>query len=112
MPKLVGNRYGKGRVRVLKILRDGATDRIKDQSVTAMRERIWNHLTPPVTTVRWSRPTQSKNTINARSQKHLGDEIERFGTVLGKNFLQFPQILQAAIGKRREFSPEYATSLS
>jgi urate oxidase len=32
MPKLAGNRYEKGRVRVLKILRDGAMDRIKDQS--------------------------------------------------------------------------------
>src|SRR6202011_1488278 len=27
MPKLVGNRYGKGRVRVLKILRDGLSQR-------------------------------------------------------------------------------------
>ena len=42
-------------------------------------------------------PDTIKNTINARSQKHLGDEIERFGTVLGKNFLQFPQIWQATV---------------
>ena len=38
MPKLVANRYGKGRVRVLKVLRDGATHRVKDLNVTAMLE--------------------------------------------------------------------------
>ena len=37
MPKLIEQRYGKGAVRVLKILRDGAgAHRIKDIEVTAL----------------------------------------------------------------------------
>ena len=92
MPKLVANRYGKGRVRVMKILRDGATHRIKDLNVKAMLEgdletsytKGDNSKVVPTDTI--------KNTINALAQKHLGDEIERFGLALGKHFLGFPQV--------------------
>src|SRR5256885_3265118 len=97
MPKLVANRYGKGRVRVLKILRDGATHRIKDLNVKAMLE---GDLEPSYTAGDNSNvvPTDTiKNTINALSQKHLGDEIERFAAALGQHFLGFPQVNQAKI---------------
>src|SRR5215212_3126672 len=97
MPKLVANRYGKGRVRVLKVLRDGATHRIKDLNVTAM---LTGDLESSYTAGDNSNvvPTDTiKNTVNALSHKHLGDEIERFGIVLGQHFVRFPQINQAAI---------------
>jgi len=97
MPKLVANRYGKGRVRVLKILRDGSTHRLKDLNVTAMLE---GELESSYTASDNSKvvPTDTiKNTINALAKKHLGDEIERFGLALGKHFLRFPQIRQATI---------------
>jgi urate oxidase len=43
-------------------------------------------------------PTDTiKNTINALAQKHLGDEVERFGLVLGKHFLGFPQMRQVTV---------------
>jgi urate oxidase len=43
-------------------------------------------------------PTDTiKNTINALAKKHLGDETERFGLVLGKHFLRFPQIRRVTI---------------
>ena len=92
MPKLVANRYGKGRVRVLKILRDGATHRIKDLSVKLMLE---GDLETSYTAGDNSKvvPTDTiKNTINALSQTHLSDEIERFGVALGQHFLRFPQV--------------------
>lgn len=97
MPKLVANRYGKGRVRVLKILRDGATHRIKDISVHAMLEGDFessytagdNSKVVPTDTI--------KNTINALSKKHLGDEIERFGLALGRHFLRFPQVREVSV---------------
>jgi urate oxidase len=97
MPKLVANRYGKGRVRVLKILRDGATHRIKDLNVSVMLE---GDLDSSYTAGDNSQvvPTDTiKNTINALSQKHLGDEIERFGLILGKHFLRFPQVKQITV---------------
>ena len=81
MPKLVANRYGKGRVRVLKVLRDGATHRLKDLTVSTMLE---GDLESSYTDGDNSKvvPTDTiKNTINVLAQKHLGDEIERFGLV-------------------------------
>jgi urate oxidase len=97
MPKLVANRYGKSRVRVLKVLRDGATHRIKDLNVTAMLE---GDLESSYTAGDNSNivPTDTiKNTINVLSQKHLGDQIERFGLALGQHFLGFSHIRQATI---------------
>jgi urate oxidase len=97
MPKLLANRYGKGRVRVLKILRDGATHRIKDLNVHAMLE---GDLESSYTAGDNSKvvPTDTiKNTINALSKEHLGDEIERFGLALGKHFLKFPQVRRVSV---------------
>jgi urate oxidase len=97
MPKLVANRYGKGRVRVLKILRNGATHRIKDLNVSAMLE---GDLESSYTAGDNSKvvPTDTiKNTINALSQKHLGDEIERFGLAVSAHFLQFTQVRRATL---------------
>lgn len=97
MPKLIANRYGKGRVRVLKILRDGATHRIKDLTVSAMLE---GDLESSYTAGDNSKvvPTDTiKNTVHALSQEHLGDEIERFGLALGKHFLRFPQVKQVTV---------------
>src|SRR3954466_10443785 len=97
MPKLLANRYGKGRVRVLKVLRNGATHRIKDLNVSAMLE---GDLESSYTAGDNSKvvPTDTiKNTINALSQKHLGDEIERFGLAVAVHFLQFTQVRRATV---------------
>src|SRR5438874_8735997 len=97
MSKLIANRYGKGRVRVLKILRDGATHRLKDLNVTVMLE---GDLEASYTAGDNSKvvPTDTiKNTINALAQRHLRDEIERFGVVLAKHFLRFPQMRQVTV---------------
>src|SRR2546421_12537730 len=102
MPKLVANRYGKGRVRVLKILRDGSTHRIKDLNVAVMLEGDFessytgadNSKVVPTDTI--------KNTINALSQKHLGDETERFALTLAKHFRRFAQVLQVTVEIREQ----------
>lgn len=97
MPKLLANRYGKGRVRVLKVLRDGATHRIKDLNIHVMLE---GDLETSYTAGDNSKvvPTDTiKNTINALSKEHLGDQIERFGLALGKHFLRFPQVRRVTV---------------
>jgi len=81
----------------LKILRDGATHRIKDLNVHAMLE---GDLESSYTAGDNSKvvPTDTiKNTINALSKNHLGDETERFGLALGKHFLRFPQVNRATV---------------
>jgi urate oxidase len=97
MPKLIAHQYGKARVRVLKVLRDGATHRIKDISVDALLEGDFassytsadNSKVVPTDTI--------KNTINVLAKQHLGDEIERFAIVLGDHFLRYPQAREARI---------------
>lgn len=97
MPKLVASRYGKARVRVLKILREGAVHRIKDINAAALLEGNFessytsadNSLVVPTDTI--------KNTIQALAQQHLGDEIERFALELGRHFLRFPQVHRATL---------------
>jgi urate oxidase len=97
MPKLVASRYGKGRVRVLKVLREGAVHRIKDINASAILEGDFassytagdNSKVVPTDTI--------KNTINALAKEHLGDEIERFALALGKHFLRYPQVRQVTL---------------
>jgi urate oxidase len=97
MPKLIAHQYGKARVRVLRVLRDGATHRIKDISVTVLLEGDFassytsadNSKVVPTDTI--------KNTINVLAKQHLGDEIERFAIVLGDHFLRYPQVREARI---------------
>jgi urate oxidase len=97
MPKLIAQQYGKARVRVLKVLRDGATHRIKDISVATLLEGDFassytsgdNSKVVPTDTI--------KNTINVLAKQHLADEIERFAIVLGNHFLRYPQVHEARI---------------
>jgi urate oxidase len=85
--KLLHNRYGKARVRVLKILRQETTHTIKEIDVTALLEGDFgaaytasdNSKVVPTDTI--------KNTINVLAQKNLGEEIERFAQSLGRHFL-------------------------
>jgi urate oxidase len=98
MPKLLAHRYGKAKVRVLKILRDGAVQRIKDINVAALLD---GNFETSYTTGDNSKvvPTDTiKNTINILAKKQLGDEIEGFAQVLGEHFLErYPQVRRANI---------------
>ena len=98
MPKLVSHRYGKARVRVLKILRKGATHTIKDIEAAALLKGEFessytagdNSKVVPTDTI--------KNTINVLAKENLGDEIERFAICLAEHFLKkYPQVHSAEI---------------
>ena len=98
MAKLISSRYGKARVRVLKILRDGDIHRIRDLDVMALLE---GDLATSYTAGDNSKvvPTDTiKNTINVLAKKNLGDEIEKFALSLGQHFLtKYPQMSSAKI---------------
>ena len=87
MAKLISQRYGKARVRVLKIFRDGARHTIKEVNVRALLEGdfVSSYTSGDNTRVV---PTDTiKNTVNVLARQHLGEEIERFAIMLGDHFL-------------------------
>jgi urate oxidase len=94
--KLLANRYGKGRVRVLKILRDGATHTIKEVDVKAMLEGDFAASYTSADNSKVVATDTIKNTVNVLAKEHLGDEIERFGLSLGKHFLERYEQVESA----------------
>ena len=86
--KLLTNRYGKGRVRVLKVLRNGATHTIKEVDVKAMLEGDFAASYTSADNSKVVATDTIKNTVNVLAKEHLGEEIERFGVSLGKHFLE------------------------
>ncbi|MFL6521229.1 MAG: factor-independent urate hydroxylase [Chthoniobacterales bacterium] len=87
MAKLTAHRYGKARVRVLKILRDGPVHTLKDLEVAA---RLKGDFEASYTSGDNTKvvPTDTiKNTINIFARQHLGPEVERFGLILAEHFL-------------------------
>src|SRR5436309_7956942 len=98
MAKLTGHQYGKARVRVLKVLRDGPEHTLKDLDVAA---RLKGDFESSYTSGDNTKvvPTDTiKNTINVFARQHLGEEIERFGLILGEHFLsRYEQVHDAEI---------------
>lgn len=86
--KLVTNRYGKARVRVMKILRDGATHTIKEIEVAALLEGDFAAAYTSADNSQVVATDTIKNTVNVLAQQHLGEEIERFALVLAGHFLR------------------------
>jgi urate oxidase len=96
--KLTSHRYGKSRVRVMKIIRNGATHTVKELDVAVALEGDFessytsgeNHLVVPTDTV--------KNTVNVLAQQHLGIETEPFAKALARHFLtKYPQVKTATV---------------
>src|SRR3954447_15670871 len=98
MAKLTGHRYGKARVRVLKILRNGPVHTLKDLEVAV---RLKGDFEASYTSGDNTKvvPTDTiKNTINVLARQHLGPEIERFGLILAEHFLtRYKQVGEAGI---------------
>lgn len=95
---LLHHRYGKSRVRILKINREGAQHWPKELAVSVMLEGNFkasytesgNQLVVPTDTI--------KNTVNLFAKEKLGRENEEFGLALGAHFLAtYPQVHQAEI---------------
>ena len=97
MPKLLAHRYGKARVRVMKVLRDGANHQVRDLEVAALLEGDFESSYTAGDNSKVVATDTIKNTINALAKQHLGDEIERFAIAIGKHFLAKPQVRQATI---------------
>lgn len=98
MAKLTGHRYGKARVRVMKILREGPVHTVKDLDVAAYLKGDFESSYTSGDNTRVVATDTIKNTINVFAQQHLGQEIERFAFILGEHFLtRYEQVHEAEI---------------
>jgi urate oxidase len=98
MAKLTGHRYGKARVRVMKILREGPVHTLKDLEVAAYLSGDFASSYTSGDNSNVVATDTIKNTINVFAKQHLGEEIERFGLILGEHFLsRYEQVREAEI---------------
>ena len=90
---LLHHRYGKARVRLMKVSREGAQHSLKELVVSVLLEGDFtasyaasdNRLVVPTDTI--------KNTIHVLARQALGNENEGFGLALGRHFLAtYPQV--------------------
>jgi len=96
--KLIANRYGKARVRVMKILRDGPIHTVKEVDVKAL---LTGEFAAAYTAGDNSKVVATdtiKNTINILAKEHLDQEIERFGVAAAEHFLRrYEQVKSADV---------------
>lgn len=98
--KLVDHRYGKSRVRVMKVLRDGATHTIKelDAAVALSGDFETSYTLPEGDNSRVVATDTMKNTVNVLAHEHLGHENERFALTLGGHFLtRYAQVKEVRV---------------
>ena len=96
MPKLISHRYGKARVRVLKILRAEDRQSIKEIEVAAMLEGDFESSYTKGDNTKVVATDTIKNTINVLAKEQLRDEIEPFAIALGQHFLRRYQQVRSA----------------
>ncbi|HEV7866889.1 MAG TPA: urate oxidase [Chthoniobacteraceae bacterium] len=96
--KLTSHQYGKSRVRVMKVLRDGATHTIKELDVSVS---LSGHFESSYTSGDNSEVVATdtmKNTVNALAHQHLGLETERFAITLAEHFTtKYPQVERTVV---------------
>ena len=98
MAKLTAHRYGKARVRVLKILRDGPVHTLKDLDVSVHLQGDFESSYTSGDNTKVVATDTMKNTVNILARKHLGAEIERFALILTEHFLsRYPQVVDVGI---------------
>jgi urate oxidase len=85
--KLSAHRYGKSRVRVLKVLRDGDTHTIKELSARVLLEGEFDRSFTAADNADVVATDTMKNTINVLAHDHLGMENERFARRVSEHFL-------------------------
>ena len=95
---LIKNRYGKGRVRVMRIYRDGDRHEVSQLSVKAMIEgdfaRAYTHADNSTSVA----TDTIKNIVNVVARENTGLSTEEFCQVLAKRYLDtYPQIASVAI---------------
>jgi urate oxidase len=96
--KLAGHRYGKSRVRVLKVLRDGAKHTIKELNVSVILTGDFESSYTSGDNSRVVATDTIKNTVNVLAHGHLGEQTEPFAQLLAEHFpAKYPQVHMATV---------------
>jgi urate oxidase len=85
--RLNAHRYGKSRVRVLKVLRDGDLHTIKELSARVLLEGEFDRSFTAADNAEVVATDTMKNTINVLAHDHLGAENEPFARRVSEHFL-------------------------
>lgn len=85
--RLNAHRYGKSRVRVLKVLRDGDLHTIKELSARVLLEGEFDRSFTDADNADVVATDTMKNTINVLAHDHLGSESEPFARRVSEHFL-------------------------
>jgi urate oxidase len=98
MAKLSDQRYGKEKVRVLKILRDGPVHTLREIEVSALLAGDFETSYTAGDNSKVVLTDTIRNTINALTRERLGLEVERFALELGRHFVKsYQQVSRATI---------------
>lgn len=96
--KLIDHQYGKSRVRVLKVLRDGATHTLKELDVSVRLSGDFESSYTSGDNGSVILTDTMKNTVNVLAKDTLGEETERFAVTLARHFLErYRQVRKATV---------------
>ena len=91
--KLIQHQYGKARVRVLKVTRDGKQHSLKELDVSVALQGDFDASYTQADNRLVVATDSMKNTVNIFAKKKLGAENEKFGLALGQHFLKkYPHV--------------------
>ncbi len=97
--KLIHHRYGKARVRVVKVLRQGQQHSIKELDVSVMLQGDFDASYTKADNRLVVATDSMKNTVNVFAKEKLGAETEEFGVALAEHFTQtYAHISRVEIG--------------
>jgi urate oxidase len=101
--KLSSHRYGKSRIRVVKILRDGKRHTVVEISAQVLFEGDFERSYTSGDNSKVVATDTIKNTVHVLAKDHLTPEVEKFAVYLAKHFTsEYPQIKKATV----EFSQQ------
>ncbi len=86
--KLIHHRYGKARIRVLKVLRAGKIHSLKELDVSVLLAGDFDASYTQADNTLVVATDSMKNTVNVFAKKFLGAETEAFGVRLAEHFLK------------------------
>ncbi len=97
--KLTQHNYGKAKVRVMKVTREGARHTLKELDVSVLLQGDFDASYTKADNSMVVATDSMKNTVNVFAKEKLGAENEEFGLTLGEHFLRtYPQINHVEIG--------------
>ena len=96
--KLIQHQYGKARVRVMKVTRNGKMHSIKELTVDVLLSGNFDASFTKADNRLVVATDSMKNTVNVFAKKKLGAHNEEFGVALGEHFLKtYPQVKRVEI---------------